>query len=164
MVASSQGLTNDSLVLVPVPVSLVLGVYEYITATSRSGEEQRMTELPPTVDTITTPGTVQPRIDWTRVADCQRLRDGLPGSPTLRALDYLADHPGELVSFGGLAEASGIHREALRGRLAGLTMRIKSLWNVPKSEAKWPMRVDWEQIEARYEMSEEVARAWRQAG
>lgn len=158
--------SNDPLIMVPVPESLVLRVYSLISEASHASHGRQALADSSSNDVLDSEQVSQQLgPDWTKVEDCRRLRHGLPGSPTIKALDYLAEHGGEPVRFGVLAKVCGIDRTNLRGRLAGLTMRIKSLWHISREQVTWPMSVTWEvdPLEAHYEMREEVARSWRQS-
>ncbi len=81
---------------------------------------------------------------------------------TLAMLDLCAAEEGQPVGVPEIAVAANITEAAVRGQLAGLTMRLKN----PKSgfeQTQWPTTVEWLPGGfARYHLQPDLAALWRQ--
>ena len=105
-----------------------------------------------------TPADVDPGVAWDE--DSLRQLASQANSATLAALDLCAAEEATTVTVKDVANEAGITEGAVRGQLAGLTMRLKN----PRygfAQTKWPFDFEWQGDHTTYYMDPELARIWR---
>jgi hypothetical protein len=97
-------------------------------------------------------------VPWDRES-LRRLKDQA-NPATLAALDLCAAEEATTVTVKDVAKEAGITEGAVRGQLAGLTMRLKN----PRygfAQTAWPFGFEWQGDHTTYYMDPELARIWR---
>jgi hypothetical protein len=100
----------------------------------------------------------EPEVPWDE--ESLRRLAGQANPATLAVLDLCAAEEATTVTVKDVAKDAGITEAAVRGQLAGLTMRLRN----PKygfAQTSWPFSFEWQGDHTTYSMDHELARIWR---
>lgn len=158
--------SNEEIVMVPVPRSLLPDVYAVLARGTRVRRYSEMSvEEPATLFESRAPyarSSTPGRSDSRRFSagELGLLKRHLdPDGGARKLLDLCASRPGQMIRFDEVARETNFDPSLLKGQIGGLTKLLKKLFHDPA----WPIHYTWGAQglqQASYEMSDETAQMW----
>jgi len=150
---ADQRVTDDEIVLVPVPKRYLAVVYQTLN--------EAWVEDSAGSRTATANGTA--RGGWNKT-EIGKLKKAVKNATVRAMLDLTATHSGEWVTFDDICAAVNRDWAVVRGDLAGFSQLLRKKFS-REGRDKWPVEVEWKTSErpTRYRMPLYIARWWHEA-